>query len=156
MGDIELPTRWVGGFDARQVGVHVTEFAIDDLDARGFGKGLEGVFSECFGNRAAPSIEADGLGRPSVSDGVPEGQSHQPDRCTGKTEVFKKLTSADLTLFIRFVYTIQFFFCYVVHFSSFLLMVFGVITLLLKTCGTGNLPAMEWRRLARSSRHPKH
>jgi hypothetical protein len=44
MGDVEFPARGIGGLDPGQVGVHIAEFAIDDLDARGLGKGLEGVF----------------------------------------------------------------------------------------------------------------
>jgi hypothetical protein len=79
VGDVEFAARGIGGLDPRQVGVHIAEFAIDDLDARGFGKGLEGVFPERLGNRAAPAVEADGFGRPGLPDGtVPKGRRINP------------------------------------------------------------------------------
>jgi hypothetical protein len=90
MGDVEFAARGIGGLDPRQVGVHVTEFTIDDLDARGFGKGLEGVFPKSLGNRAAPAIEADGLGRPGLPDGVPKGEPISPMDAPARPRYLRK------------------------------------------------------------------
>jgi len=103
MGDVELPTGRKRGFDARQVGVHSTEFAIDDLDARGFGKRHKRVFPERLGNHTTPSVEPDGLGCPGLFNGISKRRSDQPDGGTGKAKIFDKLPPAERAVFIYLV-----------------------------------------------------
>ena len=121
--NIELTAWRVGGFDPRQVGVHVAEFTIDHFDPRCLGKRLKSIFAEGFGDRSSPAVKADRFGRPGVSYRSPEWRSDQPDGCTGETEVFEKMTAAEPTAFIRVINPIQFFFGYDSHLFSFHLMV---------------------------------